>query len=59
VLARHPETVFSRRHLLSAVFDKGEQETTVDTYVHYIRKKTEKDLVETVRGRGYRLGTPV
>ena len=27
VLARHPETVFSRRHLLSAVFDKGEQET--------------------------------
>ena len=58
ILAAHPDTVFSRQHLLSAVFDKGEQETTVDTYVHYIRRKTDRDLIETVRGAGYRLGTP-
>lgn len=58
VLAAHPDTAFSRRHLLSAVFDRGEQEGTVDTYVHYLRRKTDRDLIETVRGVGYRLGTP-
>lgn len=58
VLAKHPDTAFSRQHLLAAVFDHGEQEGTVDTYVHYLRKKTDRDLIETVRGVGYRLGTP-
>ncbi|MBU4464604.1 MAG: winged helix-turn-helix domain-containing protein, partial [Actinobacteria bacterium] len=29
---------------------------TVDTYVHYLRRKTEPAVVTTVRGRGYRLG---
>ena len=59
LLAEHPDTVFSRDQLLTAVFDHGEQTNTVDTYVHYLRSKTEKELVETVRGRGYRLGTPL
>lgn len=58
VLAAHPDTAFSRPQLLSAVFDDGEQLGTVDTYVHYVRRKTERDLIETVRGVGYRLGTP-
>ncbi|MFJ4219429.1 response regulator transcription factor [Curtobacterium luteum] len=58
VLAAAPDRVFSREQLLSAVFERGEQLGTVDTYVHYIRKKTERDLIATVRGRGYRLGTP-
>ncbi len=59
VLASQPGTVFNREQLLDAVFDRGEQLGTVDTYVHYIRRKTERDLIETVRGVGYRLGTPV
>lgn len=59
VLAAKPDTAFTRRQLLDAVFDRGDLEGTVDTYVHYIRRKTEKDLIETVRGVGYRLGTPV
>ena len=58
VLASAPDTVFSRAHLLSAVFEHGEQENTVDTYVHDLRRKTDRSLVETVRGAGYRLGTP-
>ncbi len=57
-LASHPETAFTRQQLLTAVFDRGEQEGTVDTYVHYLRRKTERSLIETVRGIGYRLGTP-
>lgn len=58
VLAEHPDTAFTRAHLLSAVFDHGANAGTVDTYVHYIRRKTDQDLIETVRGVGYRLGTP-
>lgn len=58
VLAHAPDVVFSRAQLLNAVFDHGDQVGTVDTYVHYLRKKTDRDVVETVRGRGYRLGTP-
>lgn len=58
VLAGQPDAAFSRQQLLSAVFDRGEQPGTVDTYVHYLRRKTERDLIETVRGVGYRLGTP-
>lgn len=58
LLAAHPDTVFSREQLLSAVFEHGEQAGTVDTYVHYLRRKTEREIIETVRGRGYRVGTP-
>ncbi|MBT2504094.1 response regulator transcription factor [Curtobacterium sp. ISL-83] len=57
ILTAEPARTFSRQHLLSAVFDHGEP-GTVDTYVHYLRRKTEPDLITTVRGIGYRLGTP-
>ena len=56
VLAAEPGRTFSREELLGRVFAQGESETTVETYVHYLRRKTDKDLIETVRGRGYRLG---
>ncbi|KUF07713.1 response regulator transcription factor [Leucobacter sp. G161] len=55
-LAAEPGRTFSREELLARVFAQGESETTVETYVHYLRRKTDKDLIETVRGRGYRLG---
>ncbi|MFJ3957497.1 response regulator transcription factor [Arthrobacter sp. NPDC090010] len=58
LLASEPERTFSREHLLTAVFAQGESPTTVETYVHYLRRKTDRDLVTTVRGVGYRLGTP-
>ncbi|MBF4629292.1 response regulator transcription factor [Curtobacterium flaccumfaciens] len=58
LLAGEPSRAFTRQHLLSAVFDNGEQLGTVDTYVHYIRRKTDRDLISTIRGIGYRLGTP-
>lgn len=59
VLASAPDTAFSRQQLLASVFEHGEQPGTIDTYVHYLRRKTDKDLIETVRGKGYRLGTPL
>jgi two-component system response regulator QseB len=56
LLAENPEATFSRRQILRKVFQAGEQPGTVDTYVHYLRRKTDKDVILTVRGRGYRLG---
>jgi DNA-binding response OmpR family regulator len=56
-LFRNPGQVLSRQQLLSNVwgydFDPGSN--IVDVYVGYLRKKLGKDLIETVRGMGYRL----
>jgi two-component system response regulator QseB len=57
MLARRPKQVFSRGDLLVRVFDEAESENVVDTYVHYLRRKLGRDVVATVRGLGYRLGS--
>jgi DNA-binding response OmpR family regulator len=55
-LMRHHGQVLSREALLSRVwgydFDPGSN--VVDVYVGYLRRKLGKDLIETVRGMGYR-----
>jgi two-component system, OmpR family, response regulator QseB len=58
LLARDPERVFSRDEILAAVFDRADQAGSVDTYVHYLRKKLGHSVVRTVRGAGYRIGEP-
>ncbi|MDX2214304.1 MAG: response regulator transcription factor [Oculatellaceae cyanobacterium bins.114] len=54
---RHPGQVLSREQLLDRVwgynYDPGSN--IVDVYVGYLRKKLSSDLIETVRGMGYRL----
>lgn len=57
LLAESPQRTFSRAQILQAVFSPTDLPGTVDTYVHYLRRKTEDTVVVTVRGRGYRLGT--
>jgi two-component system response regulator QseB len=56
LLASDPERAFSRATILRRVFEPEAGPGTVDTYVHAIRRKTDRDLIETVRGRGYRIG---
>jgi two-component system, OmpR family, copper resistance phosphate regulon response regulator CusR len=57
VLVRHPDQVLSREQLLSHVwgydFDPGSN--IVDVYVRRLREKLAPDVIETVRGIGYRL----
>ncbi len=54
---RHPGQVLSREQLLSHVwgydFDPGSN--VVDVYVRYLRRKLRADVIDTVRGAGYRL----
>jgi DNA-binding response OmpR family regulator len=56
-LLRHAGQVMSREQLLSHVwgydFDPGSN--VVDVYVRYLRGKLGPDVIETVRGMGYRL----
>lgn len=56
---RHPGQVLSREQLLSHVwgYDYDPGSNIVDVYVGYLRKKLGSDLIETVRGVGYRLRT--
>ncbi len=56
LFATNPQRTFSRDDILRAVFSSGDTPGTVDTYVHYLRRKTDPGIVQTVRGRGYRLG---
>ncbi|GGA60519.1 DNA-binding response regulator [Edaphobacter acidisoli] len=64
-LARHPGRVFSRDHLLDAVWGDARFVTprSVDVYVRRIREKIEADAEEprylkTMRGAGYRFEIP-
>ncbi|MDN3496793.1 response regulator transcription factor [Planococcus sp. APC 4015] len=57
LLTSSPEHVFSRDEILESVFPGGSA-ATVDTYVHYIRRKATPEVIETVRARGYRSGDP-
>lgn len=57
LLARRPTQVFSRGLLLEEVFAAADDPGVVDTYVHHLRRKFGRTLIETVRGVGYRLGS--
>jgi two-component system response regulator QseB len=56
-LATRPRWVHSRRQLERQVFPDAVSETIVDTYVHYLRRKLGRDIVRTVHGLGYRIGS--
>lgn len=58
LFAENPHRTFSREQILGEVFGASDQPGTVDTYVHYVRRKTDAELITTVRGQGYRLGAP-
>lgn len=57
LLTSSPEHVFSRDEIVASVFPGGSA-GTVDAYVHYVRRKSTPEIIDTVRARGYRSGMP-
>jgi DNA-binding response OmpR family regulator len=58
LLAENPKQTFSRENLLDKVwgYENFPTTRTVDTHVLQLRQKLSDELIETVRGLGYRLG---
>jgi DNA-binding response OmpR family regulator len=56
-LTRHSGQVLSREQLLDRVWGLGHDpgSNVVDVYIGYLRRKLGADLIQTVRGMGYRL----
>ncbi len=56
-LVRHPMQVMSRQQLLDHIwgYDYDPGSNIVDVYIGHLRKKLGNNLIETVRGIGYRL----
>jgi two-component system response regulator QseB len=54
-LAGRPGKVFSREELRVLVFEDAGVET-IESYVHYVRRKLGPGVIDTVRGIGYQLG---
>ena len=61
-LASHPGRAFSRDQLLSRVIGEGAQvlDRNIDVHIRAVRKKLDeqKDMIETIRGVGYRFKEP-
>ncbi|MDT5025913.1 MAG: two-component system, OmpR family, response regulator [Micromonosporaceae bacterium] len=56
-LMRHGGDVISKTELLDHVWDASEETApnAVEVYIGYLRRKLGRDVLETVRGAGYRL----
>ena len=54
---RHPDRVVSKIELLDNVWDAAQDTdpNAVEVYVGYLRRKVGRDVLQTVRGAGYRL----
>jgi DNA-binding response OmpR family regulator len=56
-LMRRPGDVISKTELLDHVWDANEETApnAVEVYIGYLRRKLGREVLETVRGAGYRL----
>lgn len=56
LLAENPDRAFSREELLNKVwgYENYPSTRTVDTHVLQLRQKIDEDMIETIRGIGYR-----
>jgi two-component system OmpR family response regulator len=54
---RNPGRVLTRSQIIEEVWDFAYDggSNVVDQYVNYLRRKIGRDVIETVRGMGYRL----
>lgn len=59
-LVHHKDKIVSRTELIEHLYDQDfdRDSNTVEVFVGRLRRKLEHDLIETVRGLGYRLRDP-
>lgn len=59
-LLQRPGQIVSKRQIEDQLyaFDAEVESNTIEVYVSRLRKKLGKEVVQTIRGLGYRLGTP-
>ncbi len=59
-LLKRPGQIVSKSQIEDQIyaFDSEVESNTIEVYVSRLRKKLGKDVVQTLRGMGYRLGTP-
>jgi len=59
LLMEYPERVFSREQIENALYGwtDGAESNAVDVHVHHLRKKIIPEIIQTVRGMGYRFGS--
>ncbi|PZF81488.1 response regulator transcription factor [Jiangella anatolica] len=57
LFAAHPSQVFTRDELRRQVFQDADSPGAVDTYVYYLRRKLGRDVIRTIHGLGYRMGS--
>jgi two-component system response regulator QseB len=56
-LAARPTVIYPKAELKTRVFGNDASESTVDTYVYYLRKKLGAEVVRSVYRLGYKAGT--
>ncbi len=61
VLLNRPGQVFTRQQLEQSMYGWGEEveSNALEVHIHHLRKKLSGDLIQTVRGVGYRLNAEV
>ena len=59
-LMHHKGRVVSRTELIEHLYDQDfdRDSNTIEVFIGRLRKKLDSDLIETVRGLGYRIGEP-
>ncbi len=59
-LLRHRNCVVSQPQLEEALYGWGEEveSNAIEVHIHHLRRKLGRDLIQTVRGAGYRICTP-
>ena len=57
-LLKHPGRIVSLEHLHDSLYGFGSEveSNALSVHIHHLRRKLGADVVETVRGQGYRLG---
>jgi len=60
LMVQHPDRVYARTQIEQALYgwDELTESNAIDVHIHHLRRKLGSEVIQTVRGIGYRLGPP-